>query len=87
MSVESFVASEEGRLTRLALMAMAAWVYRKHIVPTLGYPWRLCSLGDDRVPKQDKERIAKSFEQASECCLPKGIARGLKNVVLQQQTC
>lgn len=55
-----------------------AYLWRKHFHELSQYPWRLVSIADPSAPPSMKSDIIQDFGSHNPCCLPKGVARSLR---------
>ena len=70
--------TKQVRELRRALLALSAWVYRRHIVYWEQFPWCLMRLVDDFAEEASVEEVKDRWDSSLICCMPAGLARELK---------
>ena len=64
-----------------ALALGVAHVWRHLIRVWQQYPWRLCTVVDDRLPLSKRKAAAQDFLVAKPCCLDPGLGKPLRGIV------
>ena len=66
------------RVLRRAVLLVSCCIYRRHVMPLKGMPWRLLLLAADHVPQRQKLEVARAWGAMHLCCCRPGLARDLK---------
>ena len=71
---------------RRAALTCDGWLYRKHYKPLRGYPWKLASIADKRLPRAFRRALAVEFLSDCDMCMDKYFSRRFRNTHLVDVT-
>ncbi|CAE7769561.1 unnamed protein product [Symbiodinium sp. CCMP2456] len=77
--------TKQVRELRRALLALSAWVFRRHIVYWEQFPWCLMRLVDDAAEEASVQAVKDRWDSSLICCMPAGLARELKRAAPQAE--
>ena len=63
---------------RRVLLAADSWVYRKHFMEYDDVPWKLSTIGDERVPMTVQMKVAREVFALPDCCTDEFFTRRLR---------
>ena len=78
--------TQQVRELRRALLALSAWVFRRHIVYWEQFPWCLMRLIDGAADEASVEAVKDRWDSSLVCCMPAGLARDLKRAAPKAET-
>ena len=78
-------ASQEVRDLRRAMLALSAWVYRRHVSYWEDFPWCLMKLIDPEASEDAVKEVLLRWDMSAACCVPAGMALSLKKLAVSSQ--